>query len=402
MLAGAALLGVGAGIDHVLGSGGSEASPESRNAAVPFYGAHQAGIATPAQDFASVAAFDMQSDSSDDLRALLQAWTQAAAALSVGRTYAPDQSNASQPPTDTGEARDLKPARLTITVGFGPSLFVSRSGLGLSRHRPAVLLRLPPFRGESLNPALSDGDLCVQACADDPQVTFHAVHLFTRIAADVATLRWTQQGFGRTSSTSRSQTTPRNLMGFKDGTDNIRAEDTEAMERFVWVQGGDGPRWMEGGSYLVLRRVQMFFDVWDATSLEGQERVFGRKKTSGAPLGEQDEYDDVDLSAERDGQLVIPANAHIRLASPVHNEGQRVLRRGYSYSEVPEAGSGQIDAGLLFISFQRDPQRQFVPLQRRLAASDALNHHTLHTASAVFACPPGVGRGGFIGEGLFA
>lgn len=401
MLAGAALFGVGAGIDRLVGDSGSGGRTEnSDGAAVPFHGSHQAGIATPAQEFVNLAAFDMKSDASEDLRTLLQGWTEAAAALTAGSLYEPSSATSSQPPPDPAEARDLGPAQLTITVGFGPSLFASR--LGLARRRPAALRGLPSFRGESLDPHLSDGDLCVQACADDPQVAFHAIHVFARIAADVATLRWNQQGFGRTSATTRSQGTTRNLMGFKDGTDNIRAEDGEAMERFVWVQPGDGPGWMEGGSYLILRRIQMLFDVWDATSLEGQERVFGRKKASGAPLGGRDEYDPVNLSAKRNGEPVIPANAHIRLAGPDYNDGQRILRRGYSYSEAPEPGSGQIDAGLLFICFQRDPGRQFVPIQRRLADSDALNHHTLHIASAIFACPPGCEPGGFVGEGLFA
>lgn len=157
-----------------------------------------------------------------------------------------------------------------------------------------------------------------------------------------------------------------------------------------------------GGSYLVVRRIRILFDVWGATSLEGQERVIGREKVSGAPLGERREYDPVDLSARKDGELVIPASAHIRLAGPRQNDGQRILRRGYSYQEPAEPDSGEIDAGLLFICFQRDPRRQFVPIQRRLAASDALNRHTLHTASAIFACPGGVRPGGFIGEGLFA
>ena len=190
-------------------------------------------------------------------------------------------------------------------------------------------------------------------------------------------------------------------MGFKDGTDNIRAEDSEAMDQFVWVQSSDGPQWMTGGSYLIARRIQILFDVWDATSLEGQERVIGREKLSGAPLGAKDEYDPVDLVAKTNGSPTIPTDAHVRLASPNYNDGQRILRRGYSYSEPPEPGSGQIDAGLFFICFQRNPQRQFIPLQRRLAESDALNHHTLHTASAVFACPPGAKQGGFVGEGLF-
>jgi deferrochelatase/peroxidase EfeB len=159
---------------------------------------------------------------------------------------------------------------------------------------------------------------------------------------------------------------------------------------------------MTGGSYLIARRIQILFDVWDGTSLEGQERVIGRKKLSGAPLGGRDEYDPVDLDGKKGGEPVIPVDAHIRLASPRNNNGQRILRRGYSYSEPTEPGSGQIDAGLFFICFQRDPERQFIPIQRRLAASDALNHHTLHTASAIFACPPGCKPGGFVGEGLFA
>jgi deferrochelatase/peroxidase EfeB len=142
--------------------------------------------------------------------------------------------------------------------------------------------------------------------------------------------------------------------------------------------------------------------VWDATSLEGQQRVIGRDKLTGAPLGEREEYDPVDLNATSDGELLIPENVHIRLADPENNSGQRILRRGYSYSEGVERGTGEIDAGLFFIAFQRSPRRQFIPLQRRLAASDALNRHTVHTSSAIFACPPGTEQGGFIGQGLFA
>jgi deferrochelatase/peroxidase EfeB len=403
---GAAAFGAGVAFDRVLphGEGGSGGLQGSAEKMVEFYGPRQGGIATPAQEFLDFASFDVTSTSIDDLRSLLQEWTAAAAALMAGEPYEPGAEGPDVVPTDTGEAAGISPARLTITVGFGPSLF-GRSGaerFGLASRRPAKLAPLPPFRGESLDPYRSGGDLCVQACADDPQIAFHAIHVLVRLAGGAATLRWRQQGFGRTSSTSRSQPTPRNLMGFKDGTNNIRAEDDEAMDEVVWVQPSDDPPWMAGGSYLIVRRIQMLFDVWDGTTLEGQERVIGRMKLSGAPLGSQDEYDPVDLDATRGGERVIPADAHIRLASPHSNDGQRILRRGYSYSEPTEPGSGQIDAGLFFICFQRDPERQFIPIQRRLAASDALNHHTLHTASAVFACPPGVEPGGFIGEGLFA
>jgi deferrochelatase/peroxidase EfeB len=406
-LTGAAMFGLGVGLDRVLSDAGGGRS-ESRGDGSPgrpvaFYGTRQSGIATPAQEFVNLSAFDLTSHAADDLRGLLMEWTRAAAELTAGRAFETGPSRPDRPPADTGEALGLGPASLTITVGFGPGIFgsVGSSGAFPAGLRPPALRPLPPFRGESLDPARSGGDLCVQACADDPQVAFHAVHVLTRIAADVATLRWSQAGFGRTSATSRSQPTTRNLMGFKDGTDNIRAEDSAAMERFVWVGRGDGPAWMERGSYLVVRRIRILFDVWDATSLEGQERVIGREKVSGAPLGERREYDPVDLSARKDGALVIPASAHIRLAGPDRNDGRRILRRGYSYQEPPEPGSGEIDAGLLFICFQRDPRRQFVPIQRRLAASDALNRHTLHTASAIFACPGGVRPGGFVGEGLF-
>jgi deferrochelatase/peroxidase EfeB len=406
-LLGAVAVGVGAGIDRLLPrpSNGDSASSSSTDAdVVPFYGSHQAGVTTPAQEFLDFAAFDIDSPSADDLRFLLQQWTAAGAALTAGKPFEPDPVAPDTVPTDTGEAVEIRPSRLTVTIGFGSSLFGARGEdrFGLAARRPPKLKELPPFRGESLDPYRSGGDLCVQACADDPQVAFHAIHLFARLASGVATLRWRQQGFGRTSSTSRSQPTPRNLMGFKDGTNNLRAEDEGAMEEFVWARPSDGAGWMAGGSYLIARRIQILFDVWDGTTLEGQERVIGRRKLSGAPLGEEGEYDPVDLQAKSGGGPVIPADAHIRLASPHENQGQRILRRGYSYSEPTEPGSGQIDAGLFFICFQRDPERQFVPIQRRLAASDALNRHTLHTASAIFACPPGVESGGFIGEGLFA
>ncbi|HWM55848.1 MAG TPA: iron uptake transporter deferrochelatase/peroxidase subunit [Solirubrobacterales bacterium] len=408
VLAGAALLGVGAGLDRLLTdvvSDGEEGSNDpTADGLVSFYGPHQAGIATLAPEFLSFAAFDLTSGSVDDLRAILQEWTSAAALLTRGETYKPASGEPSGAPADPGEAIGLGPASLTITIGFGPGLFgiSGADRFGFGRRRPKALAPLPAFKGESLDPSRSGGDLCVQACADDPQVAFHAVHVLTRIASGAATLRWMQEGFGRTSSTSNSQPTPRNLMGFKDGTNSIRGEDGEAMEKHVWVQPGDGPAWMEGGSYLVARRIKILLDVWDATSLEGQERSIGREKVSGAPIGGTNEFDPVDLNARRGGEPAIPVDAHIRLSSPESNDGKRILRRGYSFSESPEPGSGQIDAGLFFISFQRDPQRQFVPIQRRLAESDALNRHVQHTASAVFACPPGIRPGGFVGEGLFA
>lgn len=405
---GAGALGASVGLDRILTRAPTKTIPASRAgrsspAAEPFFGPNQAGIATPAQEYLSFAVFDVESPEPTDLRELLEAWTAAAAELTSGRSYEPSQTHGAQP-ADPGEAAGLGPARLTVTIGFGPDLF-SRNGherFGIGSRRPPALRPLPPFRGEALDPGASGGDLCVQACAEDPQVAFHATHVLARTAAPSASVRWTQLGFGRTSSSSVAQKTPRNLMGFKDGTANIRAEDHVAMRSFVWVNSADGPAWMAGGTYLIARRIRILFDVWDSSTLDEQEHTIGRIKESGAPLGGRNEYDAIDLSASSAGEPVIPADAHIRLAHPRYNDGQRILRRGYSYAEGVEAGSGQINAGLFFIAFQRSPERQFIPMLRRLSATDALNQHILHTSSSIFACPPGARSGGFIGEGLFA
>lgn len=405
-VAGAAAAGFGAGfsVDRLLQSAsGEEPDNGDSDGAVAFYGPRQAGIATPAQEFVNFASFDVRSESVEDLRSLLTSWTEAAAALTGGEVFEPAEAGPSEPSTDTGEALGLGPQRLTITFGFGPSLFgvEGRERFGLGSKLPESLRPLPPFQGDALDLESSGGDLCIQACGEDAQVTFHAVHVLTRLASSVATLRWSQAGFGRTSSTSRVQPTPRNLMGFKDGTANIRAEDDSAMDRFVWV-GREGPGWLTGGTYLVCRKIKILFDVWDATSLEGQEQAVGRYKVSGAPLGKRDEFDPLALERTEGGHPVIPADAHVRLAASQTNGGQRILRRGYSYTEPAEPESGQLDAGLFFLCFQRNPVRQFVPIQDRLARLDALSRHVLHVGSAVFACPPGATRGGFIGEGLFA
>jgi deferrochelatase/peroxidase EfeB len=239
----------------------------------------------------------------------------------------------------------------------------------------------------------------VQACADDPLVAFHAVHNLTRQARGVATLRWSQLGFGRTSSTSRHQETPRNLMGYKDGTNNVQTSDAATMRDQVWV-GSEGPAWMRGGTYMVARRIRILLEAWDRSSLDEQQLTIGRQKYSGAPLGAQREFDTADLTALDDsGQPVIPVGAHIREAAPATNGGVHLLRRGYSFDDGVDQ-LGEQDAGLMFICFQRDPQKQFVAVQARLAAHDGLNRYIRHTASALFACPGGVSTDRWVGQDL--
>lgn len=373
--------------------------------AVPFYGPHQAGIATPAQDRLAFASFDVTDPDPAALQSLLATWAAAAAQLTKGEPVGPIETAPQAPPIDTGEAIGLGASQLTITVGFGPSLFDER--FGLAKFRPAALTKLPAMPGDYLQADISDGDLCVQACANDPQVAFHAVRNFARLARGTAVMRWSQLGFGRTSSTSTAQATPRNLLGFKDGTNNIKTSGSDSdgteFDDYVWIGGESDQSWMRGGSYLVSRRIRMLIESWDTDFLADQENVFGRYKLSGAPLTGKREFDPVDLSAKKpDGTPVIPLNAHIRLASHVTNDGIRILRRGYSYTDGIDQNTGLLDAGLFFLAFCKDAHAQFVPLQRRLGQHDNLNEYIRHTSSALFAVPPGLrGAGDYYGKALF-
>ncbi|MGA6204294.1 iron uptake transporter deferrochelatase/peroxidase subunit [Nocardia testacea] len=397
---------VAAGAGSVAGSLLARSRPPAVDQIVPFRGEHQAGILTAAQDRLHFAAFDVDTDSRDELVDLLRTWTAMAERMTAGREAFPDGAvggGAYNPPADTGEASDLSPARLTLTIGFGPSLFTDAEGrdrFGIGARRPRALADLPRFTGDALDPARSGGDIAIQACADDPQVAVHAIRNLARVGFGVVSVRWSQLGFGRTSSTTTSQVTARNLFGFKDGTRNIKAEDRRAVDEFVWVDEADDQKWMAGGSYLVARRIRMLIEPWDRTSLREQERVIGRAKGTGAPLGGSDEFDDLDLQSSGPGGPLIDVDAHVRLASAEERGGIRILRRGYNFTDGSD-GFGHLDAGLFFIAYCRNPSTQFVPMQNALARNDALNEYIQHVGSAVFACPGGPSDGDHWGARLF-
>jgi deferrochelatase/peroxidase EfeB len=369
----------------------------------PFYGLHQAGIATPTQSRLCFAAFDVTSEDREEVRDLLREWSGAASKMCADEPLGDaggEDANPYLPPDDTGEVVGRPASGLTVTLGLGPTLFEveGEDRFGLAARRPEQLAEIPALPGDALEPGRFGGDLCVQSCAEDPQVAFHAARNLARIGRGVVVMRWSQLGFGRTTSTSRTQETGRNLFGFKDGTNNLKAEDRASLERHVWVGPRDEPAWMRGGTYMVARRVRMLIEVWDRSSLGDQEATFGRHKASGAPIGRRGEFDAVDLEARgEDGALLVPQDAHVRLAA---QGGEAILRRSFSFTDGTD-DRGQLDAGLFFVCFQRDPRKQFVPMQRRLGANDALNEYISHTGSAVFALPPGAREGGYVGEGLF-
>lgn len=399
---GAAGLAAGALIgNRVLPAPGSP----SASTTYPFFGQHQAGITTPVQDHLHFAAFDVSSTlDRDGLMRLLQDWSYAASRITQGLDVSATGAlggDPQAPPDDTGEAIGLPASGLTITFGLGPGIFEvdGEDRFGLAAQRPEGLAVLPPFLGEDLDPVGSGGDLYIQACADDPQVAVHAVRNLSRIAFGRAALRWSQLGFGRTSKTTAAQDTPRNLFGFKDGTANVLAEDTDAVDDFVWVAEGDEPAWMSGGSYLAVRKIAMLIETWDRVRLAEQEQIIGRDKAKGAPLSGGDEFTDPDFEATDDaGAPAIDVASHVRLAHPDVNGGIRLLRRGYNYVDGNN-DLGRLDAGLFFLAYQRD-LADFITVQRSLS-TDLMNEYIRHIGSAVFAIPPGAPEGGWVGQGLF-
>ena len=375
----------------------------------PFFGAHQGGIATAIQRHTYFIAFDVVSSKREEVVKLLRSWTDASATMTKSPAQFDATADLDQPNAESGAAVGLGASRLTITFGFGPSLF-EKDGIdrfGLAKQRPAALVDLPRFAGDQLDPQRTGGDLSVQACADDPQVVEAAVRRLARLANGIAVMRWAQTGF--TGGFAQGETA-RNQMGFKDGTINVPSNDDKAMNKFVWV-GEEGPGWLRGGSYLVIRPIRISLEHWDEMKTSFQEESVGRQKSSGAPLGKHHEFEPLDLQAtDKEGNLRTAENSHVTMSAPDNNDGAQILRRTYSYDNgiakiaerwPPWRQLMTFDAGLLFQSYQRDPKTGFIKLFTKMAQIDMLNQFTTHLGSGLFACPPGMHQGGFIGQKLF-
>jgi deferrochelatase/peroxidase EfeB len=377
------------------------AAPEDAvdlSASHPYYGqGHQGGVSTEPQRHCVFMTFRF-ADAADRraLQTVLARWSAASSVLQQGKPVgAVAPTSEVQPPADTGEAFGLSPASLTVTIGLGPNVFTDR--FGLTARKPTVFGALPTLNGDFLQPELTGGDLSVQACADDPQVCYHAVRNLARLGRGTVYPYWAVLGFGRASS-GPNQQTPRNLLGFKDGTRNVSTD--QQYDQFVWVAGSDQP-WMNGGTYQVVRKIRMLMETWDADRVGNQQRIFGRHKETGAPLTGSGEQDTPDFAArDTAGAPVIDPRAHIAVAAHENNGGTLIRRRSYNYTDGLDA-NGQLNAGLLFVSYQNDPG-SFIKLQNRLGANDLLNEYIRHIGSAVFAVPPAPEEGHYVGQPLFA
>ena len=385
-------------------------SDTASKAIEPFYGKHQAGIATPIQRNTYFMAFDVITTERAELIALLKAWTDAAAEMTQGPAHMDKNADPEQAPKEMGATLGLPNSRLTITFGFGPTLFEKdgQDRFGLASKRPAALADLPRFNGDQLIPERTGGDISIQACADDAQVVEYALRRMVSLMNGAAQIRWAQTGF---TAGYKPNETPRNQMGFKDGTINVPTKDPAAMHQFVWA-GKEGPDWMRDGSYMVIRPIRIALEHWDKMKLAFQEQTVGRHKLSGAPLGKHHEFDKLDLEAtDKDGNYLIPENSHVRLSAPESNDGAQILRRAFNFDNgvaqiaerwPPWHQSVTFDAGLLFQCYQRDPRTGFTKMFEKMAKFDMLNQFTTHIGSGLFACPPGSQPGEFIGQKLFS
>ncbi|MCD9154645.1 Dyp-type peroxidase [Aeromicrobium duanguangcaii] len=383
LFGGAAAVGAAAVGGAALGATatGATSDPEPTGTrSVPFHGRHQAGIEMEPQAHQSLLALDLR-DGVDAaaVRRLLILLTDDARRLTAGRA----------PLADLEPELAAVPARLTVTFGFGPGLVAVVRG---AARVPTWLRPLPKYRTiDRLEDRWSGGDLLLQVAADDPTTIAHALRLLVRDARAFATVRWRQDGFRHAAGTHRPGTAMRNLFGQVDGTANESPGSAE-FDRVVWR---DGPEpWLAGGTTLVVRRIAMNLDTWDEVGREGREFSIGRRLADGAPTTGGRPSDDVDLEAvDERGFTVVGPSAHVRRARE-GDDGERIFRRGYNYDDAT-------GTGLIFCSFQADLERQYLPIQARLAEQDALNAWTTPIGSAVFAIPAGIRPDGFVGEALF-
>lgn len=376
-------------------------SPADR---IDWHGPHQAGITTPRPANGMIAAFGVVAETPDEFEDLLRRLTGRIAFLTQGGPV--PEADPRLPPPDSGiVGPEVMPDALTITVALGASLFDSRPWL--SGLKPRCLAQMTQFPNDALIRELCHGDLTLQICANTQDTTIHALRDILKALPDRLILRWKQEGNvpAITPGADGQMESARNFLGFRDGSANPSSNDVALMAAHVWVgEDRDEPDWARGGTYQAVRVIRNFVERWDRTPLREQERIIGRFKMSGAPLGrpEASEFVLPDFASDADGAIT-PLDAHIRLASDrtPGAEGSTILRRPFNYSNgVTRAG--QLDQGLLFICYQADLDRGFIAVQRRLDGEPLEEYIKPVGGGFFYALPGAASPADFIGSSLIA
>jgi deferrochelatase/peroxidase EfeB len=367
---------------------------------VAFEGRHQSGVVTRGGGEATFAALDAVAADRAALIQGLRTLSSRARQLAAGTTMGPQEPD--EPPADSGTlGTTIAPDALTVTIGFGATLFDDR--YGLAGRRPARLRPMPAFTDDDLDPAQTHGDLLLQITANRRDTVVHTLRELLRPVRGAFALRWSIDGFQSADRGPTPHDSRRNLFGFRDGTANPEVTDDALMRRLVWIGSGTGePAWATDGTYQVVRIIRMHVEFWDRVGLREQETMIGRRRDSGAPLGGTGEYDDPRLDLDPKGER-IALDAHMRLANPrtPPTADQRILRRGFNYSRGFDA-AGQLDQGLIFVAFNQDIERQFAKIQTRLAGEPMTDYITPVGGGYFFVPRGAAGPGDFVGSGAFA
>jgi deferrochelatase/peroxidase EfeB len=364
---------------------------------VPFAGVHQTGVVHPGNEYGLMAAFTVTADDAAELATSFRALSTEVARLMEGRRY--DERDPSFPALYTGTVGNPPPpADLSVVVSVGASLFDER--YGLTARKPKDLVTMPFLTNDKLDPSRSHGDVLLTLTSAHEDVNLFALRQLMRATRDTMALHWMLDGYNRRTEAGPGEAGVRNLMGFVDGTANLRPEQAAVMDRSVWVATGDGePAWAVGGSYHVVRVIRMFVEFWDRTALQEQEAVIGRRKSNGAPLNGTHETDIPDYAADPEGKIT-PLDAHIRLANPrtAATDADLIFRKGISFSRGFDAG-GRVDQGLAFVSYQRH-MSQFLNTQARLKG-EPLEEYIQPQGGGFFFALPGAPDGSWLGQSLF-